>query len=153
MPTSPMQRHAVRFFFRSPLIFAVLCFCAVGAFAQEPDYAWLEWGPTGPVARAVLKGDGVPSVTIDGKTVLETNDEQYAPNMARLMERRPPVRTIPPSVSAEHMELTLSHVVVERDVYYVSAIPVGSMPLGYKAWGVHGSPIMLRDGAHFAFGV
>ena len=88
---------------------------------------------------------------VDGREVLVSTDEQYSPNVAAL-RAAPTAPSLPPSISARNIQIELSHVVVESDVYYLSEITRDSAPLGYKAWGTRNNPILLRPGEYFMLG-
>ncbi len=48
-------------------LFAALLVLPAALFAAS-DYAWLAYGPNGPIARAIVAGGGpCPSIVIDGK--------------------------------------------------------------------------------------
>ena len=52
---------------KNAVIAALLLLLAVSSFAAE--HAWLEYGPSGVIARAIVKGDRpCPSITIDGSS-------------------------------------------------------------------------------------
>lgn len=45
----------------------LLSMLAGWASAQEPAYSWVEMGPDGAIARAVMEGNACPSIEVDGK--------------------------------------------------------------------------------------
>ena len=92
-------------------------------------------------------------VRIDGATesLIETTDEDYAPNIEELRTPRHQRSNHPRArIYADHLDLTLAHLVLERDVHYKNSTPSSSY--GHLPWGTTGSPIYLRDGEHFMLG-
>lgn len=91
------------------------------------------------------------SIMIDGREVLATTDEQYAPDVSAI-RMTPPPTGFAPVIDAENLIVELSHVVVDKDVYYVDQIAAGYKPLGMDAWGTRNFPILLRDGEYYFLG-
>ena len=91
------------------------------------------------------------SLSIAGQEVLATTPDQYAPDIADL-RTHPASPTAPVLISAREIQATLSHVIVNRDVFYISDVPRGSRPLDMAAWGTTGNPVLLRDGEYFMLG-
>ena len=89
---------------------------------------------------------------LDRKVVLATDNEQYSPDVAVLRNTPYPRMTTPPAISADHMKVKLSHVLVEKDIYYLSDIRRAGCPWGYKTWGTKNNPIHLRTGEYFMLG-
>ncbi len=101
------------------------------------------------------------SLKIDGKELVATTDEQYAPDLKELLERdgENPAQTVPTKVriGAWNLRCRLRHVRLDRDVYYRSAAIVesgygeaqlsrrGNPFVHWPGWGTQGRPIMLRD--------
>jgi signal peptidase I len=79
------------------------------------------------------------------------------PHLVTLREIRmepPPPPVTPPTITAQDLDVDLTHVVVEHDVFYTSA-PLVSPPFNrYKlgGWGTTGFPILLRPGEYFVLG-
>jgi len=96
------------------------------------------------------------ALSINGKEVLATTPDQYAPDVAALRHgvRR---QYTPPQIVGENATFTLQHVVVERDIYYREprAIELGSFKHAFEltgSWASPNNPIMLRKGEHFCMG-
>ncbi|MCH8851976.1 MAG: hypothetical protein IID41_04920 [Planctomycetes bacterium] len=92
-------------------------------------------------------------VKINGATesLIETTDEDYAPQIEQLRRRNHRQRHPPRAqIYADDLNLTLAHVVLERDVHYKNGTPGSNK--GHLPWGTTGSPIYLRDGEHFMLG-
>ena len=92
-------------------------------------------------------------VKIDGaaEPLIETTDEDYAPNIEKPRDPNYRRRNHPRAeIYADHLDLTLAHLVLERDVHYKNSTPSSSY--GHLPWGTTGSPIYLRDGEHFMLG-
>ena len=82
--------------------------------------------------------------------LIETTDEDYAPNIKKLRGRNQPHNHPRARIYADDLDLALAHLVLERDVYYKKSAP--SSNNGHLPWGTAGSPIYLRDGEHFMLG-
>lgn len=93
------------------------------------------------------------SAIIDGREILATTPEQYAPAIAGLRQRRSPM-SHPPYISAADLELELLHVVLYRDVYYTAPTFARSRISAWagRGWGTAGNPILLREGEYFMLG-
>ncbi|MCA9251686.1 MAG: hypothetical protein KDA54_11190 [Phycisphaerales bacterium] len=87
-------------------------------------------------------------LSIDGKTVLATNDNQYSPDLATLRQTPPP-QTVPPFIEAENTSIELTHVVVDVDQFYISNN--ARLPL-VTNWGTQNNPILLREDEFFMLG-
>ena len=77
--------------------------------------------------------------------VLATNDEQYSPDVAALRNTPYPRMTTPPAISANHIQIKLSHVMVEKDIYYLSDIRRAGCPWGYKNLGNEKQPHLPEE--------
>jgi len=94
------------------------------------------------------------TLRIDGEVVLATTDDQYAPDINKLLEApykdgRNSRATV--SICAEGTPLELRHLQVHRDVFYQSdALNMGEIHQGDHAvavslgWGTANNPILLR---------
>lgn len=91
------------------------------------------------------------SILIDGREVLATTDELYAPDIGAI-RLTPSPTGFAPVMSAENIVVELSHVVVDKDVYYIDQIAAGYRPLGMDGWGTRNFPILLRDWEYFFLG-
>ncbi len=111
-------------------------------------------------------------LSIDGRVVLETAPDQYAPDLRSLRadwravreaayrsqpELREAVRARPraeaPRIYAEDTSLELWHLAVHRDVYYTPVIrPHEVSEWCAVGWGVDGNPIALGEGEFFMLG-
>ncbi len=85
---------------------------------------------------------------VDGKTILATNNNQYAPELGQLRQTPPP-QTPPPYIAADNANIELTHVVVEVDQYYISNS--ARLPL-VTNWGTQNNPILLRENEFFMLG-
>lgn len=105
------------------------------------------------------------SLRIDDHVVVQTNEDQYKPNPARLVKGAGAVgpfdgddRPAQVAIAARGMPAEIRHLAVHRDVFYrsIPTEPVGaSNPylLGnIPAWGTANNPIYLRDGEFFVCG-
>ncbi len=91
-------------------------------------------------------------VKINGATepLIETTDEDYAPNIEKLRGRSQRHNHPRARIYADDLDLTLAHLVLDRDVHYKKRAPCSHN--GHLPWGTAGSPIYLRDGEHFMLG-
>ncbi len=91
---------------------------------------------------------------VDGREVLATSDDPnsrayFGPHLKSLRAAAP--KTAGPRIYAEGTKLELSHLAVERDIYYYNT----SGPQGWDVfggWGTTGNPILLRAGEYFMLG-
>lgn len=101
-----------------------------------------------PVDIAFQNVDYQLAVEIDGRKVLTTTPEQYAPNVKALRTRRPrPSRK--PWLKATGLDIELWHVVLSRDEHYT---PAAFEPAHVAGWGTANNPILLRKGEYFMLG-
>ncbi|HRX86877.1 MAG TPA: S26 family signal peptidase [Phycisphaerae bacterium] len=91
-------------------------------------------------------------IWVNGQEVLATTDEQYAPNVHALRTGGPAPTTLPPRLVAQGLDVELSHVLVQHDIFYISQMPAEAVPIGYHAWGVENYPIWLRSHEFFMLG-
>ncbi len=148
----------------------------------------IEMPPGKPVEVCLTNVDYRVSLAINGREELATNDDTYRPDVARLRHRpqRPPeagaMDEPVAELAAEHLDLDLRHLVVERDVYYTNAGFLGSEPANPSSvvrtnpfrppsgawgrpisrrndgdrecpgWGTEGNPVLLRDKEYFMLG-
>ncbi|MFQ5411905.1 MAG: S26 family signal peptidase [Phycisphaerae bacterium] len=103
--------------------------------------------PNHPLEIAFENLDYRVCLRIDGEEVVWTDDDQYAPQVAKLLEG--PYRdgrNGNPSVAigAKGMPFTLRHVQVHRDVYYRSFDLPSAKFKAYPGWGTATNPILLR---------
>ncbi len=103
------------------------------------------------VALSMQNLDHRVSLFVEGEEVLATTDAQYTPNLTAL-RTIPPLPTPPVVVTARDIDVSLSHVIAERDVYYISEVPRESRPLGFGPWGTCNHPMLLRSGEYFMLG-
>ncbi|HWE03733.1 MAG TPA: S26 family signal peptidase [Tepidisphaeraceae bacterium] len=110
-----------------------------------------------PMRVELINVDYRVSVRIDGKEILATTDAQYSPNVAELWRKedqedmgsgdqgafaRPLVR-----IEAARQESRVDHVVLSRDIYYLSHRQI-SMPF----WATTRKISHLGDGEYFVMG-
>lgn len=117
--------------------------------------------PARPIQFALGHADYRVAVEIDGRTALESSPARYSimPKLAR--QRSPLVRRpgqIPPAprirIAAQRVQAAFAHLLIERDVYYVSANlrDRGVIPGGRPGTATQGHPITLKDDAYFVCG-
>lgn len=97
------------------------------------------------------------SLDIDGREVLATNDQQYAPDLRMLRSlaarRGGQGPYAEPRIAATDLDFELWHVVLSRDVYYSSLGNESSVPgRARTGWGTTNNPIWLREGEYFMLG-
>lgn len=114
------------------------------------------WGEAAVDTRAprhvaLAHADYQVTVEVDGRPVLTSSSEQYdaSPDAARALagERRTPVIRI----AAQDASLTLSHVLIERDVHYRSSMASPERQTA-QGIGVQGRPISIPNDAYFVMG-
>ncbi len=108
------------------------------------------WEPGKPLQVEFGNVDYRVYIKINGRDepLFETTDEDYAPVISEL--RRKPSRSFSgprAQIYADHLDITLAHLVLERDVHYKN-----SSPKNYRGWGTTGNPIFLREGEYFVLG-
>jgi signal peptidase I len=111
---------------------------------------------SGPRRVELINVDYRVSVRIDGKEVLATTDAQYSPNVQALWAKenqadmgsadsgsfaRPLVR-----IQAQEQECRVEHVVLSRDIYYLSHRGNGAF------WGTTRKISHIKDGEYFVMG-
>ncbi|UCG32601.1 MAG: hypothetical protein JSU68_13165 [Phycisphaerales bacterium] len=105
-------------------------------------------------------------VRIDDAIVLTTTDDTYYPDLPQI--RDDSARASSPggprtqaAIAASHLSLVVSHVLLERDVYYRDVVfreseshRPGERNSWYDqpGWGTEGNPIMLGPGEYYALG-
>ncbi len=114
------------------------------------------WDSDRPFTVAFQNSDYRVSLIIDGHELLTTTDKQYKPDIRALRKMNRPLIPQPPQIIAENIDVTLRHIVLYRDEYYVSDNILGnrgvhsSTTLG--GWGTQSNPIILRDQEYFMLG-
>lgn len=119
---------------------------------REPESRAL-WGETRvaapqgkPIHFSIGHADYQVVVEVAGNAVLISTPQQY-PVTAQIARDRSVFGTRSAvRVSAESGKLSLSHIEIDRDVYYCSDVPVE------HPHAVQGHPIKLRDDAYMVFG-
>jgi signal peptidase I len=93
------------------------------------------------------------SLVIEGREVLATTPDQYAPDVRALREQQPPP-AVAPWITAAGLNLELWHVSLYRDEYYTSPFIGNSGSVGSRrpGWGTTGNPILLREDEYFMLG-
>jgi hypothetical protein len=97
------------------------------------------------------------SLTLDGHECVSTTPEQFAPDVRALRGQPPAPDPGKVEIYAEGCPLELSHVVLERDVYYRSPRDLPRdlatiSSLTGTVWGGTGNPMLLREGEYFMLG-
>ena len=114
-----------------------------------------------PVAVSFENADYHLSLSIAGRVVLESSSEpgaegHYGPALRQLRGVSPERYTPSPQIHASGGgSFTLSHVVVEHDVYYYQDVSFQVPALSWAprdGWGSSTSPILLREGEFFMLG-
>jgi signal peptidase I len=122
--------------------------------------------PGKSVLLALANVDYQVRVDVDGATMLATADETYSPNVRQIQHHvvhssRQDESRAHAAMAASHLHLVVSHVLLERDVYYRDVIfreDKSSRTLERNAWydqpgwGTEGNPIMLGTGEYFFLG-
>lgn len=111
----------------------------------------------GPIKVEMMNADYQVSIWIDGKRLIATTPQQYAPDIAALQDAWRTGRKLPQpqlQIRAENQNCTLSHVSLWRDVYYLTR--------GYRAardgneqkplWGTPRNPAVLDEDQYFVLG-
>lgn len=120
-----------------------------------------EFKPETPVPIIFENLDYKVRLKIDGKLVLETTDEQYQPDLKKLLDK--PAERVNPIVriSARDFNAQLWHVKLFRDIYYLPGkIDYGRLAdpddpnsdQGGSGHGVAGNPIQLGPTDYFVLG-
>ncbi len=105
-----------------------------------------------PIEVAFENVDYRVSLKVNGREVLATTDQQYAPDVPALRARKP-IISAEPRFWAADLDFELWHVVLRRDVYYTSLGGEQTAPLPMRTgWGTEGHPIWLRSGEFFMLG-
>lgn len=112
------------------------------------DYRVPNW-TGGPVRLALGNVDYVVSVEVDGWQVIRTKPEQYDITPAQARERSKLRRTPRLSITAQDANLSLEHLLIERDEYYTY---VSLDDLQQPGFGVQGNPIKLGPDDYFVLG-
>lgn len=103
------------------------------------------------------------SLRLNGREILATTDDLFAPDPAQIRQRLPRRirdQSAPPRIVAAGGALTVEHVNVERDIYYQAPDPDGHVFGRYDfklarrigVWGGPDNPILLRSGEYFCMG-
>lgn len=107
------------------------------------------WQSGRPIEVEFTNVDYRLSVIVDGNPVVQSSDEDYAPDIPRLRRRSRAVgEPVTVEIAADHLDIQLWHLQLDRDVYYRSSDPDD----GLAGWGTAGNPIYLRDGEYFVLG-
>ncbi len=101
-----------------------------------------------PVQLTLAHLDGQVIATANGRFTLKSSAEQYqlTPDDAR--RRGANARSPRIAVAAANANVTLRHLTIERDVYYVSGLP----HVATRGFGVQGHPIELGPDEFFLLG-
>ncbi len=102
-----------------------------------------------PVHFSIGHADYQVVVEVGGKAVLASNPEQY-PITVRIARDRSVLGTRSAvRIAGEGGKFSLSHIEIDRDVFYTSNVPETHYP---NPHAVQGRPIKLRDDAYLVFG-
>ncbi len=94
------------------------------------------------------------ALSVGGKEVLATSSAQYGPDLGRLRKAGNRMAAVPPQLQGQGGSFELSHLVIERDVYYFQnprATALGE-PWPRQGWASPDSPIYLRKNEYFMLG-
>jgi len=124
-----------------------------------------EFMSRGPVEVSLENVDYRVSLSIGGEEVLSTTSDPsspayYGPDVRRLRLARNQGPVDPPRIQASGASLDLSHLVIEKDVYYYQPNRNRlrgdvSWPRSHgssRGWGTANNPIYLRAGEYFVLG-
>jgi signal peptidase I len=105
-----------------------------------------------PVKVEFSNVDYQVTLRINDEVILQSTDDQYYPDL-KILDRESdhpvPARA---RISAARMNVSLRHVVLERDVYYRNVSLGDSSWRNQPGWGTHQNPIYLRPGEYFMLG-
>lgn len=112
-----------------------------------------------PIEVAFEHVDYRVALHVGGKEILATSTNSgskayYVPDVAKLLARRAKYTDAArPRIYASGGDLDLTHLVVERDVYYISPHP-SDRPTwtAGRCWGTEDNPIFLRSWEYFMLG-
>jgi len=103
----------------------------------------------GPVELALSSVDYVVSVEVDGQPVIQSTADQYGitPEQARARSQREATPRL--AITAHDVQATLSHLLIQRDVYYTSKLdPAGK----FAGFGTQGHAMVLGPQDYFVLG-
>lgn len=102
-----------------------------------------------PVRLALSNADYVVRVEVDGRAVLRSRSEQY--DIDPQTARRRAAANMPSRlmIAAQNVRATLTHVRIERDVYYTSDVQLGDRR---TPAGTQGHPLRLGPDEYFVLG-
>ena len=119
---------------------------------KELGSADVDAGGTGrPVHVEFMNVDYRVTLRIDGRDVLATTPEQYAPNIDRLLSywrRESPLPKPQVRIGAERQACALSHVSLWRDIYYTNR----DYESGRIRWGTPERPMELQGDQYWVLG-
>ena len=114
------------------------------------------FGPTESVEVSFENVDYRLSLRVGGQEVLVSSGDPdapgfYRPDIRQLRGMRNQAPATPPRIYGEAGSFELSHLLVERDVYYYDP---RAHPTTWqrKGWGATDNPILLREGEYFMLG-
>ncbi len=114
-----------------------------------------DWGqaaahvPTTPVRLALSVVDYTVIVELDGQPALRRELAVDADQARKLS-----LQSVPPTlhIAAQGLAATLSHVLIERDVYYTNDKQFTRDGREIKSYGTQNNPIALRENEYFVLG-
>jgi len=123
-----------------------------GATTAELGSAALPAGAR-PLSVEFMNADYQVIVRVDGHDVIRTTPQQYAPDIAFLLDASRRRETLPKPqirIGAEAQSCVLSHVSLWRDVYYTNYDP-DSFASDIK-WGIPTRPMQLKANEYWVLG-
>lgn len=169
-PESPSGRLHLRLEKRDRVFWATLDFSGLVTLSESEDVP----DESAPVLTSKKLAPFVPgkavevvfenvdyrvTLSVGGAEVLATSNDSessayYGPNLRQLRRQRIPP-SVPPRLYGVNGNFELTHLLVERDVYYyqVNGSPTGGPNgLASPAWGTCNNPILLREDEFFMLG-
>jgi signal peptidase I len=129
---------------------------------QTPALATANIGPLAPGRPVEVSFEHLDfrlALRVGGKEVLATSDDPaspgyYAPDLAKLRSYRAQLSTLP-RIYAQGGNLSLIHLIVERDVHYFTEPHSRLLDLSWApedGWATPDCPVLLRENEYFMLG-
>lgn len=103
-----------------------------------------------PVTLSIGHADGLVTVEVDGRSLLQSDSQRYSISAAEARQRQALRRSPTVRIAAERVVVALSDLRIDRDVHYTCEAPALGAPQMTNA--VEGRPLKLRDDAYFVLG-